>query len=135
MIRKTEIYRKLICAITNLRNSEFLTAQSKPSGLAAPDGLRRAASTGSYLGTDSKLILDAAYEATLLTAVINASRTGVNVVYLTLLGGGVFGNEDAWILAAIERAFLETKSHGLDVRIVLYRQSKPTVAELCYRIE
>ncbi len=46
----------------------------------------------------AKLILDAAYEATLLAAVLNASRTGVNVIYLTMLGGGVFGNEDAWIL-------------------------------------
>jgi hypothetical protein len=42
----------------------------------------------------AKLILDAAYEATLCAAVINATQTGVNTVYLTLLGGGVFGNRD-----------------------------------------
>lgn len=87
------------------------------------------------LWTDfAKLILDAAYEATLLAAVINASRTGVNIVHLTLLGGGVFGNDDAWIVSAIERAFVKTKSHGLDVRIISYRQSKPAVAEFVNRI-
>lgn len=77
---------------------------------------------------------EAAYEATLLSAVINVSRSGVHIVYLTLLGGGVFGNDDAWILNAIERAFLKTNSHGLDVRIVSYRQSRPMVVELCNRI-
>ncbi len=87
------------------------------------------------LWTDfAKLILDAAYEATLLAAVINASRTGVNIVYLTLLGGGVFGNDDAWIFSAIERACSKTKSQGLDIRIVSYRRSKPAVAELVNRV-
>ena len=87
------------------------------------------------LWTDfAKLILDAAYEATFLAAVINASRTGVNIVYLTLLGGGVFGNDDAWITSAIERAFVKTESHGLDIRIVSYQQSKPSVAELVNRV-
>ena len=76
---------------------------------------------------------EAAYEATLLSAVINASRSGVDIVYLTLLGGGVFGNDDAWILNAIESGFLKTNSHVLDVRIVSYRQSKPMVVELCNR--
>src|SRR5271156_5754444 len=40
------------------------------------------------------LILDAAYEATMLTAVLNKQRGVSNVVLLTLLGGGAFGNED-----------------------------------------
>lgn len=82
----------------------------------------------------AKLILGAAYEATFLAAVINASGTGVNVVYLTMLGGGVFGNDDEWIIGAIERAFVKTKSHGLDVRIVSYRHPKSSVAELVKRI-
>lgn len=78
----------------------------------------------------AQLILDAAYEATLAAAVINSVRTGNRVVYLTLLGGGVFGNRDGWIIAAIERAFCKHAQHGLDVRIVSYTRSKPVVAQL-----
>ena len=37
--------------------------------------------------------LEAPYEATLLAA----TRSGIEKVYLTLLGGGVFGNDPAWI--------------------------------------
>ena len=76
----------------------------------------------------------AAYEASLLAAVINASRTGVNTVHLTLLGGGLFGNDDVWILGAIEGAFLKTKPHGLDIRIISFRQPKAGVAGLIQRI-
>jgi len=82
----------------------------------------------------AKLILDAAYEATLAAAAINANQSGNRVVYLTLLGGGVFGNRDRWIITAIERAFQKHSKHGLDIRIVSYRQSKPAVAELVKRI-
>lgn len=82
----------------------------------------------------AKLILDAAYEATLCAAVVNASQTGVNTVFLTLLGGGVFGNRDSWITDAIEHAFQRHRHHGLDVRIVSFRQSNPCVAQLVRRI-
>jgi len=82
----------------------------------------------------AQLILDAAYEATLAAAVINAVRTGNRVGYLTWLGGGVFGNRNDWIMAAIERAFRKHAQHGLDVRIVSYWQSKPVVAELVSRL-
>jgi len=82
----------------------------------------------------AKLILDAAYEATLAAAVAIAARTDNRVVYLTLLGGGVFGNRDQWITDAIERAFQKFIDHGLDIRIVSYGQSKPTVAELVSRL-
>jgi len=82
----------------------------------------------------AKLILDAAYEATLAAAAINANQSGNRVVYLTLLGGGVFGNRDRWIITAIERAFQKHSKQGLDIRIVSYRQSKPAVAELVKRM-
>jgi len=78
----------------------------------------------------AQLILDAVYEATFAAGVINANRTGNRVVYLTLLGGGVFGNRAEWITAAIERAFRKHAQHGLDVRIVSYLRSKDAVAEL-----
>ena len=38
------------------------------------------------------LVLEAAYEATMWAAVLNAQRGASNVVFLTLLGGGAFGN-------------------------------------------
>lgn len=82
----------------------------------------------------ARLILEAAYEATLLAAAVNASRSNVNLVYLTLLGGGVFGNWDKWIFGAIERAFKKTKDFGLEVRIVSYRRPKRGVTELVKRI-
>jgi len=66
------------------------------------------------------LILEAAYEATLLASVLNAQRDGSNVVFLTRLGGGAFGNADGWIDSAMRRAFQATAKHGLDVRIVSY---------------
>ena len=68
----------------------------------------------------ASLILDAAYEATMLAAVLNARRGGSNVVLLTLLGGGAFGNEDDWIYAAIRRALKMMSGFGLDVRLVSY---------------
>jgi hypothetical protein len=49
-------------------------------------------------------VLEAAYEATLLAAVLNARRGRSNIVLLTRLGGGAFGNDDDWITTAMERA-------------------------------
>lgn len=77
----------------------------------------------------------ARHEAALCTAAINASRTGKNVVYLTLLGGGAFGNQDAWITAAIARAFHMFSHHGLDVQIVSFGQFKPAVTKLIQQID
>lgn len=66
------------------------------------------------------LVLEAAYEATLLAALENAGRGGSNLVLLTLLGGGVFGNPSAWIHAALRRAIERVRGCGLDVRIVCF---------------
>jgi hypothetical protein len=49
------------------------------------------------------LVLQAAYEATMLAAVLNARRGVSNVVLLTELGGGAFGNDLAWIHGAMRR--------------------------------
>jgi hypothetical protein len=68
----------------------------------------------------ASLVLDAAYEATMLAAVLNKLRGASNVVLLTLLGGGAFGNEAEWISAAIRRALAMMTSYGLDVRFVSY---------------
>lgn len=76
------------------------------------------------------LVLDAAYEATLLAALLDASaRTplespgveGPKKVWLTLLGGGAFGNRIEWIGRAIGRALARLDGVDLDVRIAHYR--------------
>lgn len=78
----------------------------------------------------ASLVLDAAYEATMLAAVLNRQRGGSNVVLLTLLGGGAFGNEDEWIYAAIERALGLMSGFGLDVRLVSYGDPSYEIREI-----
>jgi hypothetical protein len=68
------------------------------------------------------LVLEAAYEATLWAALLNAHRAASNVVYLTRVGGGAFGNETAWIDGAIRRALKIVAGTALDVRLVSYGQ-------------
>jgi hypothetical protein len=52
----------------------------------------------------ARLVLEAAYEATLLAGILNARRGLSNRVLLTRLGGGAFGNDPLWIDDAINRA-------------------------------
>jgi hypothetical protein len=66
----------------------------------------------------ARLVLQAAYEATLLAAVDQASRGGSTTILLTRLGGGAFGNGNDWINSAIERALAVVEYAGLDIRIV-----------------
>lgn len=70
----------------------------------------------------AQLVLNAAYEATLLAGVLNSQQGGSNIVLLTMLGGGAFGNAPEWIHAAIQRALDKTQCHSLDVRLVSYGQ-------------
>jgi LmbE family N-acetylglucosaminyl deacetylase len=51
-----------------------------------------------------------------------AHRRGARVtVYLTLCGGGAFGNRTLWILAAVRRALLLHRTEAIDVKLVHYR--------------
>jgi len=72
----------------------------------------------------ASLILEASYEATLLAAVEQARKHagegGSRRVFLTCLGGGVFGNSMEWITAAMRHAFQQLRDHDLDVRIITY---------------
>jgi hypothetical protein len=52
----------------------------------------------------ASLVLEAAYEATLCAAALNAQRGASNIVLLTSLGAGAFGNPEHWVLAAVRRA-------------------------------
>ena len=78
----------------------------------------------------AELVLEAAYEATLLVAALNAARGASDIVLLTRLGGGAFGNDGAWIDAAIERALKLTADFDLDVRMVNYGSVPPTMVAL-----
>jgi protein-tyrosine phosphatase len=74
----------------------------------------------SHWGPFASLILEAAYEATLWAAVLNAQRGASNIVLLTSLGGGAFRNSDRWIFAAIRRALQMVAALDLEVRLVSY---------------
>ena len=75
----------------------------------------------------AKLVLESVYEATILAAVLNRKKTGVNTVFLTLLGGGAFGNEEAWIIEAVQRSLNLTNEAGLDVKIVSFGEPSTTL--------
>lgn len=69
------------------------------------------------------LVLDATYEATMYAAAINFNNTGNPRVFLTLVGGGAFGNHIRWIFEAIKKALATVKNIPLEVYIVSYGQS------------
>lgn len=78
----------------------------------------------------ARLVLEAAYEATLRAAVEQHRRGGSNTVLLTRLGGGAFGNEAAWIEDAMTRALRAVENAGLDVCLVSYGQVDPAMARI-----
>lgn len=81
----------------------------------------------------ARLVLESAYEATLLAAVEAAANGGSNIVLLTRLGGGVFGNDDEWIDSAILRALTIVEPAGLDVRLVSYGSIHPNMRAIADR--
>ncbi len=78
----------------------------------------------------SQLILEASYEATLHTAILNFAKTGCRKVFLTLVGGGAFGNQTDWIIAAMQRSLTLVSQVDLEVSIVSYGRSNPEVKAL-----
>jgi len=78
----------------------------------------------------ARLVLEAAYEATLLAALQTRLTGGAAAVLLTRLGGGAFGNEAAWIDEAITRALARAEDAGLDVRLVSYGPTHPAFAAM-----
>ena len=84
----------------------------------------------------ARLVLDAAYEATLLAGVINAAKPGGSrKVYLTMLGGGVFGNRREWIIDAIRHALDRVRGQALDVHLVSYEKVPADLEALARRYE
>ena len=77
------------------------------------------------------MVLEAAYEATILVVMLNAANTVNNAAYLTLLGAGAFGNDQTWILDVIRRTAILYREMELDLKIVSFRHSNPAVRDLC----
>lgn len=75
-------------------------------------------------------VLEAAYEATVCAAVINNARAGNKQLFLTLLGGGAFGNSPEWIIGAIRRSLEVYYDCGLDIAIVSHGASNRGVQQL-----
>jgi len=78
----------------------------------------------------AKLILEASYEATICAAILNSVENGNNRLFLTMLGGGAFGNETDWIIEAIQRALNRYKHAGLEIAIVSHSSSNPDIQKL-----
>ncbi len=83
----------------------------------------------------ARLVLEATYEATFRAALINYESNdrngeGNNKLFLTLVGGGAFGNKIEWITDAIGKSLELFKNTPLDVRIVSYGSSRFEVREL-----
>ena len=77
-------------------------------------------------------MLESAYEATCWAALLPERAGPSRQLFLTLLGGGAFGNRAEWILHAIRRALklVAAAGYGLEVAIVSYGGSRPEVAAL-----
>merc|ERR1712008_78720 len=75
----------------------------------------------------------ASYEATLwaglLTAMHHDGRAGSRRVFLTCLGGGVFGNPMSWISEAMQAALEKFARVNLEVFIVTYSGPIPDALE------
>jgi hypothetical protein len=78
----------------------------------------------------ASLVLEAAYEGTISAALLNAKRGASNVVLLTQLGGGAFGNHDHWIDAAMRRSLEKVRDLDLDVKLVSYGAPSRAIAQI-----
>jgi len=68
-------------------------------------------------------VLDGAFEATIAVGAVLALKRGTRVkVFLTCVGGGVFGNSHFWIASAISRAIKIWKRAPVDVKLVHYHR-------------
>ena len=78
----------------------------------------------------ARLVLEASYEATLHAALINYQKSRNAKVFLTLLGGGAFGNDEDWIFESIQTALAQFAQSPLELIMLSYGQSNPRIAEL-----
>ena len=82
----------------------------------------------------ARLVLESAYESTLLAAALKNAAGSSKRVFLTSLGGGAFGNDPRWIDDAMERALDKAASWGLDVSIVSHGPIRPSHQAIATRL-
>lgn len=80
----------------------------------------------------ARLVLEASYEATFHAALMNRKRYGNNTLYLTLLGGGAFGNRTQWIVESIDMVTSIFRNEDLDVRVVSYGNSNSAIQNILH---
>lgn len=102
-----------------------LVSQAFCSALPVSYNLSQSGMRGANWAPLAQLVLEAAYEATLWAAVLNAQRSGSRTVLLTALGGGAFGNDETWIRAAMGRSLVAVEGQGLDVVFVSFSRPSP----------
>lgn len=109
-----------------LSNSKQLVSQAYSSALPVAYSFIE----DFYWEQFATLILEATYEANLYTGLINLQNTKSSQVFLTLVGGGAFGNDLYWIRKALVKTFKKFKNTPLDIKIVSYGQSNPMIQDL-----
>jgi hypothetical protein len=82
----------------------------------------------------ASLILEATYEATFYAALKNFYKTENNKLFLTLVGGGAFGNNLNWIFDAIKHSINKFRNTPLDVKIVTFGNSNSNVRKFVQSI-
>lgn len=108
--------------VTSIDDSKQIVSQVLCSAVGISYTLVRASEWRLF----ALLILEAAYEATLWTGVINyfASKR-ITPTFLTFVGGGAFGNPPEWIAYSLARAVAVLENEGagsiLDCRLVHFR--------------
>jgi len=77
------------------------------------------------------IALDAAYEGTLLAAATMRDQgIGTGRVWLTFIGGGVFGNKDDWIMTSMQRAIQLSADLSLQMIIAHYGELRAPFSRL-----
>ena len=109
-----------------LSNSKQIVTQAYCSALPVAYSQHSSEHWASF----AQIILEASYESTICAGILNSMKTGNSKVYLTLIGGGAFGNERTWIINAIKRSLELYRHIDLDVVIVSHGCSNSHVQEL-----
>jgi len=82
----------------------------------------------------AKLVLEGTYEATLYAGLLNIRQGNSNKVFLTLVGGGAFGNSMQWITEVLIKVLRKFKNTPLDIRIVSHENFNPIVNEIIKKV-
>jgi len=78
----------------------------------------------------ARIVLEATYEATILAGILNKYHYGSNKVFLTLVGGGAFGNHIDWILDSVEHVLRQYHRFGLDIQFISYSAKNIDLEEM-----